>query len=76
MRKDWRGSTECDFCGRGIKETLYDAKTKLGPWATLCAYCYTGLGVGLGTGKGQKYIEDNEGHFVALHGGRECSSVG
>ena len=64
--KVWHGSKECDFCGWIIKDTLYDAKTKLGPWATLCGYCYTSLGVGLGTGKGQKYIEDNDGTFVGV----------
>ena len=76
MRKDWRGSKECDVCSCTIKDVLYDARTKMGPWATLCGCCYTELGVGLGVGKGQKYLEDNDGHFVALHGGRECSSVG
>lgn len=42
---------ECDFCD---SKADYDGKTKLGAWAYMCETHYKSLGVGLGTGKGQK----------------------
>lgn len=46
----------CNIC----KETLVgkpfvDGKTMMGPWADMCLKCHRFYGVGLGTGKGQKY---------------------
>lgn len=41
----------CDFCG---KIADFDAKTKFGPWAYLCAEHFQQYGIGLGIGKGQK----------------------
>lgn len=43
----------CDMCQNG-NEAVYDAKTKMGPWAYLCQVHFEQFGVGLGTGKGQK----------------------
>ena len=34
----------------------YDGKTIRGPWANMCQECFDDWGVGLGTGKGQKFI--------------------
>jgi len=31
-----------------------DGKTKMGPWANMCTGCFEQVGIGLGTGKGQK----------------------
>jgi hypothetical protein len=45
----------CDLCYRRCPSTYYDAKTKNGPWATLCSVCYEKVGIGLGTGKGQQF---------------------
>ena len=45
----------CDFCTDGTKAT-YDAKTKQGPWAYLCEDHYQRVGLGLGTGRGQRLI--------------------
>lgn len=42
---------ECDLCG---SKTGYDCKTRMGSWAYLCETHFKSLGVGLGTGKGQK----------------------
>ncbi len=66
--KVWQGKKECDVCGWSLdlETDLYDAKTKLGPWATMCGYCFEGLGIGLGTGKGQKYVKDETGQFVSV----------
>lgn len=38
----------------------YDAQTKQGPWGYLCDSHFRTLGVGLGTGKGQRLILENE----------------
>lgn len=47
---------KCDLCKEDIKDVFYDAKTKMGPWANMCNECYNQYGVGLGMGKGQKYL--------------------
>lgn len=44
----------CDMCKK--RDTAYDAKTKMGCWASLCPQCYEIYGIGLGTGKGQQLI--------------------
>lgn len=48
----------CDMCRRRLFGAFYDARTILGPWAILCVICHAEIGVGLGTGKGQKYDMD------------------
>jgi len=57
-RKKWFGSKPdaCDVCGR--KPTPYFVDGRLAgahTWALMCPECFKALGVGLGTGKGQKY---------------------
>jgi len=60
----WTGEppTDCDVCGRtlSLSGTFIDGKTRQGPWATMCIHCHSALGVGLGTGKGQKYTFDKK----------------
>jgi predicted RNA-binding Zn-ribbon protein involved in translation (DUF1610 family) len=46
-------ATRCDICR---KEAVYDARTRSGQWAHLCENCFRAVGIGLGTGKGQKLI--------------------
>jgi len=48
--------SQCNFC---LNEAEYDAKTKMGMWAYLCKMHFAILGIGLGTGKGQKLEQDN-----------------
>jgi hypothetical protein len=43
----------CDICG-AVAE--YDGKTTMGPWANMCLNHFKQLGVGLGTGRGQKLV--------------------
>jgi len=53
----------CDVCGK--RKCVYDAKTRLGPWAFLCEECYKVYGIGLGVGRGQRLIsteEEDDGH--------------
>jgi hypothetical protein len=44
---------QCDFCG---SKAEYDGKTGFGPWASMCKTHFSMLGIGLGTGKGQKLV--------------------
>jgi len=44
-------------------EVVYDAKTVYGPWAMMTEQNFRNVGVGLGTGLGQKYVR----HRGELH---------
>ncbi len=44
---------QCDLCGANAR---YDGKTVNGPWANMCQIHFAMLGVGLGTGKGQRLV--------------------
>lgn len=48
-------SKACDVCGRTVGTTFVDGKTRHGPWANMCESCHKVHGVGIGTGKGQRY---------------------
>lgn len=57
----------CDICGDEFTNcfpdevpTCYDGRTEDGPWAWMCVSCFAFKGVGLGTGKGQKYVYNEE----------------
>lgn len=50
-------AVDCDFCGSAA---VYDARTKMGPWAYQCESCFLIHGPGqLGTGFGQRLVLDN-----------------
>lgn len=55
---------ECDVCaGEGVaRPAAYDGKTIYGPWAYMCQEHMEGLGVGLGTGLGQRLIVRSTDH--------------
>lgn len=57
--KKWNGTwpTECQMCGVDLakRNHFIDGKTSRGSWALMCPFCHIFYGVGLGTGKGQKY---------------------
>jgi hypothetical protein len=44
---------DCDFCDIPAE---YDGKTSLGGWANMCLNHFRQIGVGLGSGKGQKLV--------------------
>lgn len=48
----------CDFCKmEGLEvQAQYDGKTVHGPWAYMCDNHFAVMGVGLGTGRGQRLI--------------------
>jgi hypothetical protein len=43
----------CDFC---TQTAQYDGKTRMGPWANMCPDHFVDYGIGLGTGRGQRYV--------------------
>lgn len=59
----WLGQSDrCDICQEDLhpfedKHWFVDGETKtvFKTWALMCARCFEIYGVGLGTGKGQKY---------------------
>ncbi len=42
----------CDICGGTFHKSVYDARTKEGPWAWMCHDCFVECGIKLGTGFG------------------------
>lgn len=44
---------KCDFCD---SQAAYDGKTKMAPWANMCAAHFKVYGIGLGLGRGQRLI--------------------
>ena len=53
---------KCDFCPKdeGV-DAQYDGKTYMEPWASMCERHFKQYGIGLGTGRGQRYILEDEG---------------
>jgi len=46
----------CQLCGKTLENIVIDGKTVHGPWGYMCPACHNKFGVGLGTGKGQRYV--------------------
>ena len=67
--KKWLGPvpTRCDVCCTQIDDVFIDGRTIYGPWANMCCACHSQIGVGFGTGKGQKY-ERNDDTWVKVTG--------
>ena len=55
--KKWLGDlpATCNICNKPLATTFFDGKTQMGPWAIMCSSCHKVHGIGLGTGRGQKY---------------------
>lgn len=52
-----------------VGEVVYDAKTKMGPWATMTEKSYHQHGFGrLGLGWGQKYQRNSSGELHKVEG--------
>lgn len=65
----WSGPVQCDLNRKHeLKTTMYDAKSIYGPWGTMCAECFPRYGIGLGTGKGQKYEKQEDGKWKKVEG--------
>jgi hypothetical protein len=51
-----------------ITRTFIDGKTTQGPWATMTPASHKKHGVGLGTGKGQRYDKQPDGRWLKVKG--------
>ena len=50
-------------------EVVYDAKTRMGPWATMTQASFDVFGAGkLGLGYGQKYVRNEKGELHKVEG--------
>lgn len=50
-------------------EVVYDAKTRMGPWATMTEKSFQTHGLGLlGLGAGQRYVRNEAGELHKTHG--------
>lgn len=58
----------CDVCHDPIKTTFIDGATRMGPWANMCLLCFGSIGIGLGLGRGQRYIKQGDGKFLKVEG--------
>jgi len=70
MAQYWQGKNpeHCDLCADPIRNVFIDGKTFKGPWATMDEKCHRNFGVGLGTGKGQKYEKQADGSWLKVEG--------
>lgn len=52
-----------------IEDTIYDAKTVMGPWALMTPTSFRRYSTGrLGTGYGQKYERQSDGRWLKVEG--------
>ena len=58
----------CDVCNKPLDKMMYDCLTRFGGWANLCQSCFNRYGLGLGTGKGQRYSQQEDGRWLKTHG--------
>jgi len=58
----------CDVCNAPIITEFVDGQTTMGPWANMCTGCHRKVGVGLGTGRGQKFVKGLDGRFTKSQG--------
>lgn len=49
-------------------EIVYDAKTRMGPWATMTEHSFNIYGMTLGLGLGQKYVRNEAGELHLVEG--------
>jgi hypothetical protein len=68
--KFWQGEpiTNKDNFGRLITDQFIDGATLAGPWAIMSPASYSAHGVGLGTGRGQKYQRTGDGRWKKIEG--------
>ena len=66
----WAGSKpdDCNICQESLGEQFIDGATRGGPWAIMCDKCHKGHGAGLGTGRGQKFVKQDDGRWLKVEG--------
>ena len=51
-----------------IRGEFVDCATVFGPWAILCPACHVKYGLGVGTGRGQRYKRQGDGRWLRVEG--------
>lgn len=65
----WIGDVpEIDDFGWPIQDEFIDGATRKGPWAIMSPVAHHIEGVGLGIGKGQRFVRDMRGRWVKVEG--------
>lgn len=70
MPNYWTGKppAKCDVYGTPITDTFIDGATRMGPWANMHPDTHADVGLGLGTGRGQKYQRQLDGRWMKVEG--------
>ena len=67
----WHGQApvKCQMRGEAILTKFVDGSTGSGgPWAIMCDECHKTFGVGLGIGRGQRFVMQGDGRFLKTEG--------
>jgi hypothetical protein len=66
----WVGQPDanCDLCGNPIGKLFVDGRTRMGSWANMCRACHSAYGLGVGTGKGQRFQKQPDGRWLKTGG--------
>ena len=72
---------ECDICkvefsSAQPNQATYDGKTASGMWAYMCETHFQGVGVGLGTGRGQMLLTEEQVVHINIDGKHACEYTG
>ena len=65
----WCGqlANACQITQTPFDGVMYDAKTRFG-WANICQTTFDAMGCKLGTGLGQKYVQQVDGRWLKVEG--------
>jgi len=64
MTKNITIPIRCQVCGTRITNLFIDGATRGGRWAYMCRTCHIEEGVGLGIGRGQRYVKQQDNQWV------------
>lgn len=65
----WMGDVNGkDDFEKPITDEFVDGKTAMGPWAIMSPASFSEFGLGLGTGRGQKYRRQADGRWLKVEG--------
>lgn len=65
----WLGEGRvCEYCKRGLVETLIDARVRDGGWMVLDADCHASIGMGFGVGRAQRYQRQADDRWLKVEG--------
>ena len=67
----WSGVVQCDIdSSHKLNGVMYDARLPShgGSWGCVCFACFDASGASLGTGRGQKYRQQDNGRWLKVAG--------